>query len=258
MEINPYKVLEIQQNYTVEQLRAQYKKIALAVHPDKTLGNSDYMFVTRCYKMLLDELNKKNSDKQFFDLKHSFSKNQEKERQYVNTNITPPSDSRFDVEQFNTVFEKYRGSDVMDTGYDEWMNKNKLIDAPKLQKNITPDSFNSQFEKHADLTKDKTNKQIIRFKEPEALQMCKKLNFIELGTDSIDDFSGDNQSNRGLNYMDYRIAHSTTRLVDPNNVKKRNDFRTIDDIERDRGNINKLSAKELGYIDKFITFKQVL
>jgi curved DNA-binding protein CbpA len=60
MDIDPYKTLGVPRNFTLEQLKTSYKKIALSVHPDKTPGNSDYMFkiVTKCYKTPLYRINK--------------------------------------------------------------------------------------------------------------------------------------------------------------------------------------------------------
>jgi len=264
MEYDPYKILDMPKNYTLEQLRSQFKKIAITVHPDKSPGNSDYMFklVTRSYKHLLDELNRKNADKQYNELKMSFKKHQDENANMRPTNVeyetnTKPSSSpsdiakRFNLERFNSVFEKNRGGDVTDVGYEDWMKKNEIKDAPKLQKNISSERFNEQFDKYVDTIKDKNNKQIIRFKEPEPMMMSNKLNFIELGLMNIDDFSGENKSSRGLNYMDYRVAHSTTRLVDPSNVKKRVGYNSLEDIERERGNkLRELSTKELLMIEK--------
>jgi curved DNA-binding protein CbpA len=256
MEVDPYKILEIPKSYTLEQLRTQYKKIALTVHPDKTPGNSDYMFkiVTKCYKILLEEYNLRIADKQFNELKNSFIKNQESEKTYRNTQIIPQQEeksrSRFNLDRFNKVFEDNKVDDFTAAGYDEWIRKNSIKDAPSLDKKITKENFNQQFEKYADETKDKSNKYIIKYREPEPMMMSKKLNFIELGTSQIDDFSGENRSNRDLNYMDYRLAHSTTRLVDPNVVKQRKDFNSVDDYEKERANIKKLSQKELAYIEK--------
>ena len=50
--------------------------------------------------------------------------------------------------------------------------------------------------------------------------------------------------------MDYRIAHSTTRLVDPNAVKERTQYKTVGEYEKSRTNIKKLSDRELAYIEK--------
>lgn len=250
MDIDPYKTLGVPRNFTLEQLKTSYKKLALSVHPDKTPGNSDYMFkiVTKCYKKLSDEFKNRESDKQYNELKSDFIKNTEKAKKYENPDID--LSKKFNIRQFNQVFDDNRIPTVTDSGYKEWMDKNELKEAPDLGKNITKESFNEQFERYADETKDKTNKYIIKYREPEALQMSKKLNYIELGTENIDDYSGENKSNRDLNYMDYRIAHSTTRLVDPTAVKDRKEYKTVGEYEKSRTNIKKLSDKELAYIEK--------
>ena len=51
--IDPYKILEVSKNFTLDELKQQYKKIAIRVHPDK--GGSEYMFnmVTDCFKKLM-------------------------------------------------------------------------------------------------------------------------------------------------------------------------------------------------------------
>jgi curved DNA-binding protein CbpA len=258
MDVDPYKILEVPKNFSLEQLRTQYKKIALSVHPDKVPGKSDYMFkiVTKCYKLLLEVFNNNQSDKQFSELKTNFKKEQEKQsgRQYRNIEIEKQSvrdtSRKFNLDGFNKVFEDNRLKNVSDTGYKEWMEQNQVKDAPSLEKNISADKFNEQFDKYVDNIKGRNNKYIIKCKEPEPMQICKKLGFIELGGDKIDDFSGENRSNRDLNYMDYRIAHSTTRLIDPNVVKQRKDYKNITEYEEERSNIKKLSNKELGEIEK--------
>ena len=243
MEVDPYKILEVKKNFSLEELRSQFKKIALSVHPDKVPGQSDYMFkvVTKCYKTLLEELNRRQVDKQFDVLKGNFKKSQDMDKPSSRREEV----DRFNIDKFNLVFEKNRRSDVMDVGYEEWMRKNIVKDSPKLNKGITPERFNEKFEQFVDMTKDISNRQIIKFKEPEPMMMSKKLNFIELGVDNIDDFSGENRRCRDLNYTDYKIAHTTSLLVDQKNVKPRADFRTVGDLEVARENIKKLYTKEL-------------
>jgi curved DNA-binding protein CbpA len=69
--MDPYKVLNIPKNFTLEQLREQYKKMALQVHPDK--GGSAELFdlVTSCYKKLLRHQERK-IEKDFMELKKEF------------------------------------------------------------------------------------------------------------------------------------------------------------------------------------------
>ena len=249
MEIDPYKILGLSKGYTMNDLRSKYKSVALSVHPDKVPGNSDYMFkiVTKCYKTLLHELNNRQSDKQFDVLKAGFGK--ETQLQYKNTNIES-DESSFNIKKFNTAFETNKTPTVMDIGYTNWMEKTHVKDAPELKKNINNARFNEQFEKHVDIDR-KNNRQIMRYKEPEAMALSSKLGFIEFGVDNIDDFSADNRSNRDLNYMDYRVAHSTSRLVDPSMMdKNRKEFKTIREIEESRSKISNFSQREMFDIEK--------
>lgn len=250
MEIDPYKILDLPKKYSIDQLRSQFKKIALSCHPDK--GGNEYMFkvVTKCYKVLLEEYNRREGDKQFMELKAAFTKNQD-QQQYQNIQLSPQEAvGRFNINKFNSIFEQNKPSSATDIGYQEWMRQNDLRDAPTLQKNISNERFNEQFDKYSDTIKDKSNRQLIKFKEPEPMLMSKKLNFIELGQEKIDDYSGENRTNRDLNYMDYRVAHSTTKLVDPKNVKQRKDFRSVEEYESERAAMKKLSNKELVHIEK--------
>ena len=242
-EINPYKMLEVSRNFTLEQLRANYKKIAMRVHPEK-IGN-DYMFnlVTKCYKKLLKEHDSRQTKQEASD----FGRDDNNE---LFPKIDPKEAMRhFNIDRFNQIFETNKAKDVTDAGYTEWMDHHQVKDAPVLQKGIDNNKLNSYFEKYADEVVDRSNKAMLKVKEPEPLLMCNKIAFTELGTENIDDFSDENKSLRSLNFMDYRVAHTTSRIVDPNLVK-RQDYKSIEDVERDRANIKQFSSKELASIEK--------
>ena len=244
--IDPYKVLNLPKNYNKEMLRNAYKQMALKAHPDK--GGSEYLFklVTQCYKFLYAELKKRNADKQYYELKNDFLKsNTETEK---NSKEKPTlqnmfyNGSRFDQQKFNKFFEDNKIKDeVNEIGYKEWMQKHKVKDAPKYRGSFNQDGFNSHFEKHSKMSKD--HKQIIKYQEPEALVTVKKLGFTELGQDNIDDFSGENKSMKHLNYMDYKIAHTTSRIIDPKTVQRQN-FRNVQDLEKARENVQYQMTEE--------------
>jgi hypothetical protein len=265
-KIDPLKVLNLPQNFNKEMLRDAYKKMALKSHPDK--GGSEYLFkiVTQCYKYLSAEIKKREADKQFYELKEQFQKSIERDDQGKSSR-TPRkgssstrerskqqeaeavnnmfyNGSRFDQEKFNRYFENNKlGDEVYETGYKEWMEKHEVKEAPKFRGSFNSTGFNNHFERHAQAAKD--HKQLIKYQEPEALVAVKRLGFTELGQDSIDDFSGENKSMRHLNYMDYKIAHTTSRIVDPNTVN-RQDFRNIQELERARENVSyQMTEQEL-------------
>lgn len=274
-KIDPLKVLNLPQNFNKEMLRDAYKRMALKSHPDK--GGSEYLFkiVTQCYKYLSAELKKREADKQFYDLKEEFQKSiqreddngqtsrssrkgssssststsgstreRSKQREAEAVNNMFYNGSRFDQDKFNRYFENNKLEDeVYEAGYKEWMEKHEVKEAPKFRGSFNSTGFNNHFERHAQVAKD--HKQLIKYQEPEALVAVKRLGFTELGQDSIDDFSGENKSMRHLNYMDYKIAHTTSRIVDPNTVK-RQDFRNIQELERARENVSyQMTEQEL-------------
>jgi hypothetical protein len=268
-KIDPLKVLDLPQNFNKDMLRDAYKRMALKSHPDK--GGSEYLFklVTHCYKYLSAELKKKEADKQFYDLKQEFqnaigknnsstrstrktesqtqstsssSRSKQRKNEAVNSNFY--NGSRFDQEKFNKYFEDNKLRDeVYEVGYKEWMEKHEVKEAPQFRGSFNSTGFNNHFERHAQVAKD--HKQLIKYQEPEALVTVKRLGFTELGQDNIEDFSGENKSIKHLNYMDYKIAHTTSRIVDPNTVN-RQDFRNIQELERARENVSyQMTEQEL-------------
>lgn len=264
-KIDPLKILNLPKNYNAAMLREAYKTMALKAHPDK--GGSEYLFkiVTQCYKYLSAELKKKEADKQFHELKKEFMSaigttddgEVKRSRQSSGGSKSGRSSgssssggepdinalqslfykgSRFDQAKFNKFFDENKLKDeVHEQGYKDWMKENEVAEAPKFRGSFNSQGFNSHFEQNAQVAAN--NKHLIKYKEPEALVCSKRLGFTELGQDNVDDFSGENKSMRNLNFMDYRIAHTTTRMVDPTTVAKRQEFRNVQEFEKARANV---------------------
>ena len=234
-DINPYKVLDLPKIFTLQQLKDNYKRIAMKVHPDKGGTEQLFLLVTKCYKALLEEYNRRQANKEYHELKADFKKSAASP-EYQSSSRRPTG--KFDLEKFNKVFTEHKLQDVYDKGYQDWMTEETLPEqhTSKLSnKGFTIDSFNSEFERTAT---DSKNKYIIKYKEPEPLYASKKINFTELGQEDVDDFSGDNMTNKNLNFMDYRVAHSTSKIVDPNIMKKVKMYKNIEDLERARSKIS--------------------
>ncbi len=239
MDVDPYKMLGVPKNFTPDQLRNAFKKMALVMHPDKQGGN-DYMFkmLTACYKHLVKEYNKRIHDKQFNELK---TESQKFKQDYVP--IDDPKKA-FNINKFNKIFEENQLPDAhKDTGYVDWLKTGDNDKTPsKLKGKFTLTAFNQQFEKNVP----EASKHLIKYKEPEPMFAGKKIQYTELGVDKVDDFSADNLSKKQLNYMDLKIAHTTSRIVDPKTVSERKLYKSINDIEADRANVQyHMSDKEL-------------
>lgn len=243
--IDPYKILEVQKNFTLDELKHQYKRIAVRVHPDK--GGSEYMFnlVTECFKKLMREYKSRTSDKQFFELKNTFDR----------TKHSPISSSdlkntnNFNVKKFNILFEQNKIKDIHDNGYDDWYKQ----DIPTSQaipefRGTTKEAFNKHFDRHVAINK---TKELTKYNEPEAMWYS-KIPCTELGTIIIDDYSGDNTTLKKLNYSDLKIAHSTSRIIDPSSVNRK-EYQNVDELQHDRGNI----SYEMNDIEKIKYLKRM-
>lgn len=245
--MNPYEVLNVSRNFTLQELKDNYKRIALKVHPDKGGSEQLFLLVTKCFKKLLQEYNRRQSDKQYHELKAEFLKATDDHRERRKHVDMPPaangsgsSSERFDLDKFNRMFTEHRLDEVTDKGYSRWMNDSAPPDTSsatyKSSKGFKIDSFNKAFETQA--TIDRNNKYIVKYKEPEPLITTKKISFTELGQEDIDDFSGDNMTKKTLNFMDYKVAHTTSKIVDPRVVQERRTYRNITELEAARSAVS--------------------
>lgn len=243
--MNPYEVLDVPKNFTLQQLKDNYKRIALKVHPDKGGSEQLFLLVTKCFKKLIQEYHKRQADKQYHELKADFTRAAEQQpTSYANDGASPSSSSRkFDLNKFNQLFDQHRMDDpAADKGYGEWMTAAAPPHEDTVKRRtfgtnangFSVNAFNNAFNEEARV--ENNNKYIIRYKEPEPLVCTKKISFTELGVDDVDDFSGENITRRTLNYMDYKIAHSTSKIVDPRMATNKS-YRNVQELERDRGNL---------------------
>lgn len=247
--LDPYKLLELPKNFTLEQLRGNYKRLALRFHPDKANVQTDYLFkmITLAYKTILKDYQAREADKQHMDLRNDSRRILETQqtRQTVMPEFSVGSGQNFDTKKFNKIFEQHRMDEVYDDGYGSWMKKsdNKHREDINIKNNLgkyNSTRFNEAFDQQPVA---RANKQVQVYREPEAILSNKKMAFAELGVSKIDDFSGDNLTNKHLQYTDYKVAHTTTRLVDPK-MKARDDFRNVEDLKYHRARVSHIMSDE--------------
>lgn len=273
-----YSLFNIRPNsdISIEELKNRYKVLAMRMHPDKGGSDEQFNFLTICFKKIYHDLKAREINKQFNDLKldsknyltsqqsnqyQSKSMNSSVKqrssntkhssmdmlRDYANTSDTISDDESGDYgydngsfnETFNKVFDQNKFVDKTEArGYGHMMAASTKvredIDISQNMKIKNLKSFHKEFEKNAK----PPPKDMIVYKEPEALPSANKMKFAELGLTNIDDFTGENKSLRGLNYMDYKRAHETSRLVDPAYIKKRQEYRSVDALEAERESIS--------------------
>jgi curved DNA-binding protein CbpA len=232
--MNPLDVLGLPANFTLEQLREKYKAIAMKVHPDRP-GGSDYLFklVTTAYKQLVKQHAMQTSDKQFHELK----------REYRQDNLPQKEDgkSSFNINKFNRLFEDNKLPDeVADNGYKKWMMNTEpvTVSAPKTAKKLT-NKFNiERFNEAFDELPAPKLKSLTKYKEPTPLVSSgSRLTCTELGLDKVNDYSGDTPKS-GLVFTDYKKAHTTSRLITPEMLKKGESKQlTLDHIEKERSSV---------------------
>ena len=240
MGLNPYDVLGVRKNFEFEELKEAYRRVAKLVHPDK--GGSDHLFqmVTECFRTLAHEYKMRTSDRPHYELKQESQQYYERNRAtnpppQVSGRVPPATDQNF-LDRFNRAFDENKLEDDNDIGYGSMMAPSSKtredIDIPRMFRKFEANAFNKTFDK---MTLD-TSKEVVVYREPEALPLAKKVQYTELGGDRPDDFSStaEGTERRNLQYMDFKKAHTTARLFDPRAVQQRKDYKNIEQYEAAR------------------------
>ena len=264
-KVDPYEVLGVGKQFTWDELKDAYKRVAKLVHPDK--GGNEQLFntVTTCFKKLAHELKMKEVDKPHHVLKAASQAASQASQAYSDTRdrglVPPPIVNQKDgndfSSKFNQFFDEYKidDADTMHHGYGHMMTpSSKNREDIKIDKKLTKftnNAFNKAFEKQAPLSKD-----VIIYKEPEPLVLAKNIQYTELGVDKVDDFTHveDPAQRRGggLQYTDYMRAYTTSRLVDPRAIEKRKEFKNVEEYEMSRASRTQelMTSEEKEYQEK--------
>ena len=254
-DVDALRLFQLQKNYTIDELKIAYKKMAMKTHPDKTGGNKEqFQLVTKCYMSLLEKYKNRESDKPFNDLRtgsktyiedqmNSRMKNKDMvSSQSQNSSPTVDKD-KFDNKLFNKIYEQNKLWDSGDDGYGDWLTSNETDDAPtevfgnKFNINV----FNTTFEDY----KEKLNSQtgaVQEYKEPQELvSSATGFTDIDIFARKVNDFSKPSPVGKGgkndLAYTDLKTAYTGRgAFIDPNKVEFKT-YKNVDDLKRDRSNI---------------------
>jgi hypothetical protein len=241
---DPWEILGLEYNtYDIDKIKKAYKKNALKYHPDKVGKKYEdkFQLITQSYIYLLKKSEEYNDldikmNKKVESIIYEDDINDKVENIYI-------SKDKFDIEQFNKIFDKYKVPNLYDKGYSEIMNNKVPIEDENdniFGLKFNHDIFNSHFEKK----KNKKSNELIEYKEPIALETSlSNYNNTFLGQDEINDFGSVNSG--GLSYTDYKKAHiDETLLIDVNKVNYKK-YKSVEQLENDRSNISYvMSSKE--------------
>ena len=244
---NPYKILNIDKNYTPESLKQHYKKLALENHPDKGGDSEIFKDITQSYIYLLKKYKENIPDKQIEELKEGFNDfmNQPKKKNIL------MKDNNFNLDSFNNFFENNVSSqtrgheDFMKSGVKE--KKETYVFSDKFNLSI----FNKLFNKN--IKKQDTN-QIQIYKEPTTLFQS-TAGYSELGGDEVDDFTSGFTFNQKIHFTDCKRAYSEPEeLLD----SQMGSFNSLDDLEKHRSKISyKMNNEDIEKYNKYLEEQQL-
>ena len=256
--IDPYEVFNISKNFTWNELKETYRKLAISTHPDKPGGNKDiFNIITYCFEKLALEYKKRESDLSHMELKKQSSdffdkivNNKMPHPSIVNMNGREGDNAELFSQKFNRNFEKCKVyDDEMEFGYGKNMDESsKVREDIKIDKVIKKNKIDNKSFNDIFNSKVPINKQLVKYQEPEPLLLAKSLQFTELGNKRPDDYSSSSvKKTNSLSYSDYMKAHEGTRLIDTSIIKDMKEFKSVEEYEvyRDTKAKVELSAKEL-------------
>ena len=247
--MDAYEILGVTKSASLEQVRKQFKKLAMDVHPDK--GGSDHLFqiLKRSYVQVLQDIKTRQTDKPFHELKQEHDQYKKEASTKKNVHFTNVDENEL-MKRFHKVFQENKMKDENSRGYGKKMVKSSKvrddINIDKTMNKFSIKKFNREFEK----TTPTNTKHLIKKYNPEPFVLSKTLPYTELGVEKINDFSTSTENKNGLHYTDYMKAHTTNRLSEGSrtNIHKK----TIDDVERDRANISfEMNEEELKEYTKY-------
>ncbi len=256
IEYDRYKLFNIPKDFTWNQLKESYKKLAIQAHPDKGGDKIIFDYLTKTFKELSHEYKLRTSNKNFNELKNDYKLYNEK----VNENKEVRYNDRFSDglsfnERLNKHFNEFKMEDEdVDFGYGDKMVESTSdrddikIDNIFNNRKVNNETFNNTFNK----TIKKVNNEIIKYEDPTPMILSKNLSYTEIGKGKNNDYSSGVEKTNNLAYTDYLKAHTTNRLVnhtDFENIKK---FKNTEEYKKysDKKIKKTFTEKELKHIDK--------
>lgn len=226
-------VFQLRYDHTMEELKAAYRRVSMAVHPDR--GGTPEMFhtVNQCYQHLLHELGFRTGTATHFDLKRSYEHHADMNPAGSDPSTYAAPGKKFDLTHFNEVYDKYKVNDGFSSGgYGKFFQSGVRNAAPEsIPEN---QSFNGAF-----MSRMPAQNNMAIVVKPAPLLDKGSLPFTEIGLDGVDDYGaqvGDIQA------FDCKQAYSEDSMA--------NAFQNFNERDHPKRSVEQITAQRQRYFDE--------
>ena len=230
IEYDSYKIFGLSKNFTWDELKRSYKKLALKAHPDKGGDKIIFDYLTNKFYELANDYKMRTDNKNYNELKNDFN-------DFIHTNKSNVSKFDDDLslnDRINKHFDTTKIYDEdIDFGYGDKMSEstearedfkfNNMFQNRKFDNK----SFNNIFDKNVTVSRE-----VIKHQEPKPMILAKSLAYSEIGVGKNNDYSSSVEKTKNLAYTDYMKAHSLNRLVDSSEFDNIKNFKDTDEYKK--------------------------
>lgn len=262
--VDSLRMFGLNPNYTIEELKSAYKRMAMETHPDRPGGNTEkFQLVTQCYMSLLERLKGQTPAKSAMDLRaesrgssndwikdvaNDLTRQKQKKppAKFIN-----PDGQGFNVKLFNKLYEENKIWDPNDDGYEDWLRKGDVDEIrkapPVFSKSFNIAVFNSTFEDWREQQRQSSGQggQIQKYDRPQELISTSSGYTVLDGGQAITDFTKSLDAPGSLNYSDLKAAYTGgCDMIDPRTVDARKEYRNVEELIRDRDRLDYVLSPE--------------
>ncbi len=128
MECNPFDIMGLSENVTLEEARARFRKLATQLHPDRPGGNQEkFTEMCKAYKQIFNALKEERT--------HQIRENMTLEQYRAQRNAALPTEtetqSRITSSNFNRIFDECKIKDSYSRGYEQFMKSDQSKESAK-------------------------------------------------------------------------------------------------------------------------------
>lgn len=237
--INTLKLFQLQPQYTMDELKRSYRKLAIKTHPDRPGGSKEkFQVVTKCYFSLIEDLKKREQEKGFDrlrdDSRNYWEEQNEISNDFKNNNPKYDKNKQFNVNKFNEVFNQNKLYDESEEGYEDWLQHGETETPQVFSHKFNINNFNNTFDNWKD---ESQTTDIIEYQEPEAIVSCNKMNYSDIDKSGKKNYTRVSEKSNDLTYTDLKSAYTKSNLINTKNVKVKS-YRDINEYENERSNIS--------------------